>query len=128
MHYWGDEWFEKYGDDLYEAGAWIATELYRRTRCHLIYKEKYGTLRYEYIIAPGGSVVSYRYPICSPFITRTPYGNYRKILWAWNTSWIYRKWVQFGNKVLKQLIIHAATIKYPHLFIELTDDIDLDEL
>jgi len=49
MHIWGDEWFEKHGENLREAEQWIAEEVFARTGHRLSSKEKYGSLRYEYI-------------------------------------------------------------------------------
>lgn len=52
MHYWGDEWFQKYGEDLRTAERYIFefTEFF--TGYHLSSKEKYGTIRYEWIVHP----------------------------------------------------------------------------
>lgn len=42
MHKWGDEWFKKYGPDLYEAIDWIEEEL-RKSGIQIIGKEKWGS-------------------------------------------------------------------------------------
>lgn len=46
MHYWGDEWFQQYGDELYQA----INEIYLGMKKHHIgymNKEKFGTNREE---------------------------------------------------------------------------------
>jgi len=53
VHYWGDEWFEKYGDDLFVAGNYIDTVYNNKTGKHLMWKEKYGSIRYEFIGSIG---------------------------------------------------------------------------
>ena len=55
MHYWGDEWFEKNGKDLYEAIDWIEKKL-RKNRIRVCGKEKYGTYRDEYLCWWDGSL------------------------------------------------------------------------
>jgi hypothetical protein len=45
-HDWGDEDFD-FGA-LYKAEKWIEKFYYRATKHHMITKEKYGTIRYEY--------------------------------------------------------------------------------
>ena len=49
QHIWGDEWFEKNGGDLDNAGTWIAKQVHKATGKPCSWKEKYGTLRYEFI-------------------------------------------------------------------------------
>lgn len=55
MHYWGDEWFIKHGNELSDAIGEIEREL---RKCHIgIYgKEKYGTYRDEYLRFWDGSL------------------------------------------------------------------------
>ena len=49
MHEWGDEWFEKYGDTLQDAMNFISLAVHAETGIHPVMKEKYGSIRYEYI-------------------------------------------------------------------------------
>lgn len=46
MHIWGDEWFDKHGDNLYAAIGYIEKNL-RKNGIEAIGKEKYGTYRSE---------------------------------------------------------------------------------
>ena len=48
MHYWGDEWFEKNGEDLYNAIDFVEREL-KKHNIGVCGKEKYGTYRDEYL-------------------------------------------------------------------------------
>lgn len=48
MHYWGDEWFEKNGNDLYEAINFIEKNL-RKHQIGVCGKEKYGTYRDQFL-------------------------------------------------------------------------------
>lgn len=48
MHYWGDEWFEKNGSDLYNAINFIENRL-RKHGIGICGKEKYGTYRDEFL-------------------------------------------------------------------------------
>ena len=125
-HYWGDDWFEKYGDDLCNAGAYISKFTKRWSRCYLIYKEKFGSLRYEYIVPPKGSVVSLRFCIKAPWKRKHRWGDeefeYHPVLFAWNECWLYRKWELFGAWVCC-VAIKRAIKKWPHLEDELCQDL-----
>ena len=48
MHYWGDEWFEKNGNDLYQAIDFIEKNL-RKHQIGVCGKEKYGTYRDQFL-------------------------------------------------------------------------------
>lgn len=124
MHTWGDDW--PHWDDLREAEHWIYTKTRHETKCHVIMKEKYGSLRYEHIIPPGGHLMMHKYAIKSPLWTTVTRGKhtvrYKKVLWSWSTSWLYRKWVEWAWKVhirnVKEAVHH-----WPHLKEELMDDL-----
>ena len=55
MHYWGDEWFKKNGDDLYEAISYIENYL-RKHHIGVCGKEKFGTYRDEYLTFWNGGI------------------------------------------------------------------------
>ena len=57
MHYWGDEWFEKNGKDLYDAINFIEDYL-RKHHIGVCGKEKYGTYRDEYLRLWNGGIYS----------------------------------------------------------------------
>lgn len=45
-HRWGDEWFQKYGPDLYEAERWLEKNARRWGRLGGQIKEKWGRLQF----------------------------------------------------------------------------------
>jgi hypothetical protein len=94
-HQWGDKWFEKNGLELSLAMNYIYTFVKRWSKCSLIMKEKYGSVRYEYLFPP-----------------------LRGTLYC---TWIYRKWVQYGKWILK-IAVHRACKKYPAVMREIVDD------
>lgn len=104
MHDWGDEWFEKYGKDLYRAENYIYDFTRRWSRCHLMSKEKYGTIRYEHIFPPGGGI----------------FYNHWYSKW-WLNSRIYSLWARFGWYVCGWAIKRAVK-KWPYLEDELKWD------
>jgi len=123
MHMWGDDWFEKYGNDLYEAEGYISRFTKRWSRCYLGSKEKYGTIRYEFIIPPGGHVMMRKFCIYAPWKKRFkwPEGTtdtYRPTLFCWNECWLYYKWQLFGAWVCG-IAVKKMVKKYPHLETEL---------
>lgn len=125
---WGDPWSKKYGKDLIDAGTWISTELKRRTWCTLVWKEKYGTLRYEHVICPGGSVYFLKNGFSLPlwlFPVRTQHGTYPRA-WYWSSSKLAQYWQSRAWHTLWK-IIQEATVKWPHIEEELVEDIASDE-
>jgi len=55
MHYWGDEWFKKNGNDLYTAIAFIEKRL-RKHGMFVYGKEKWGCYRDDFIHLWDGSI------------------------------------------------------------------------
>lgn len=104
MHDWGDDWFEQYGDDLYRAQRYIYDFTKRWSLCRLCSKEKYGTIRYEWIFPPYGGI----------------YWNQWYSRW-WTQSWIYRKWCHFGAYICG-VAVKKAVKRWPHLETELCSD------
>ena len=124
MHMWGDEWFEKYGDDLHAAEDWLHEELKRRTWCTLLSKEKYGTIRYEHVVAPKSSPYFISYEISTPlwfFPKKYEWGNLPRWRWNWSESRICKYWEYRAWKVLWKLVREAVK-KWPHLEVELMQD------
>jgi hypothetical protein len=101
MHIWGDDWFEAHGDELYDAMQFIQEDLYKYSRCRLICKEKYGTIRYEWLLPPYGALF---------------YRN--KVHRWWLNSWLYYKWTAYGYKCLRRAV-YKAILKWPHLYHEI---------
>lgn len=109
MHYWGDEWFDKHGDDLYTAQRYISTHVKRYSRCNLISKEKYGTIRYEYILPPYGAL----------FIRN-------RVHRYWLHCYLYRVWTGYGWWTTLRAVENAIE-KWPHLEAELMQDLACNE-
>jgi len=93
-HTWGDDW--PYWQELYAAETWVGDYVYKWSRCRLVSKEKYGTIRYEFILPPDGRVC--------------------------NVSWVYKKWTTFGCFILHKAI-KKAYIKFPNVAEELSCDL-----
>ena len=100
-HEWQDGW--EYWKDLYRAQDEIIAYVRKYGRCCLVCKEKYGTIRYEYL-----------FPL-------TP------VSWNYSSNrirnFIYRWWLRYGNWILRRAIKKVIK-KYPHIALELTDDFD----
>lgn len=56
MHYWGDEWFKKYGNQLYNAIDILEYRIRKWAKCGVYGKEKYGTYRDEYFRMWDGGI------------------------------------------------------------------------
>lgn len=125
-HEWGDEWFEKNGDDLYAAERYIYRFVKRWSRCRLLSKEKYGTLRYEALFPPGGSYFKTK---LDRFLEKwllkkvimVDYSSYKIPIFCWQTTWLYHLWYKLGEKTLK-IAIKKAAKKYPNVKDEILDD------
>jgi hypothetical protein len=77
MHYWGDEWFQKNGNDLNNAIDFIETYL---TKHHIgvCGKEKYGTYRDEYLRFWSGGLYEILFGY-SVYIGTWRFKNYPKL-------------------------------------------------
>ena len=103
-HEWGDEDFD--WNSLYEAQSYIFDYVYKYSRCRVITKEKYGTIRYEYIFPPYGTLF-YR----------------SKLQRLWCRSFLYRLWIKLGKKVLESAV-YSACEKYPTVKAEILADFE----
>jgi hypothetical protein len=106
IHMWGDDW--PYWPDLENARIFIYKYVKRYSGCRLMSKEKYGTIRYEYVFPPGGGL-----------FYRTWWQKY------WLGSNLYNMWVNFGWKMTARAI-RKAVLKWPQLTKELVCDFDRD--
>lgn len=122
MHIWGDDW--PYWDELYKAQTDIWNTVYRWTRCKILCKEKYGEIRYEHMFAPG-SRANWAC-VHSPFTSHAKWGDYKRILWMWQSSWFYHTWCWLGWKVLFWKICRILKEK-PYLKDELLADLSYHE-
>ena len=120
-HIWGDDWFEKNGGDLYDAQVYIIEYVKRWSGCYVSLKEKYGTIRYEWV-CPQGYGEYFKLP--GMLDKRTSYGRIPRYLWCWDYSNpLYRCWVRYGKWVLTRAIKKACK-KWPNIADELTDYAD----
>lgn len=108
MHSWGDEWFQQYGEDLRDAEIWISKFFYRVTKGNMSIsmKEKWGSLRYEYIMTPR-----------SDWYRENPFTE---------ELGMYNALQLFGWELLT-IIIYRAVKKWPHLEHELMEDLACHE-
>jgi hypothetical protein len=132
MHSWGDSWFRKYGEDLHNAGSFISR--YCRTRAHLCihWKEKWGTLRFEFI----GSCIFDRYwPIHSIFYPGHLFYRFPK--WMLKVDWAVGcvlfglgigQLIQRYQLFILRRAINLAVKKWPHIEKEITADSPFWEL
>jgi len=56
MHYWGDEWFQKYGETFYRAIDVFEERIRKWAKCGVYGKEKYGRYEDEYFRMWDGSL------------------------------------------------------------------------
>lgn len=123
-HIWGDGW--EYWQELDEALVYIQDYVYKYGRCRLSAKEKYGTLRYEYLY-PAGITYWVSWYIPSPFLTKCQMGSYRKCLWSFEGSIFYRLWRFYGKYILNKAI-NSAILKFPNVRKEILADYEVEWL
>ena len=131
MHYWHDSWFEAYGDELYKAERYISDYVYTWSRCRLMSKEKYGTIRYEHIFPPYGGyyvrpnwIDSFLSIFGKKTITYEVDGNTRSYTtqrYQWHETYLFRIWLRLGKAVLRKAIKNAV-ILFPNVAKEITED------
>ena len=116
MHYWGDDWFKQYGDELNEAIRKINQGM-RKIHVLCLGKEKYGCLRTDFFSLWSGSWNEWK----------GQYNNYHwydktisKINHTIGLTWIIRKW---QIKKINQLFQKVCK-EHPDLIDELISDTD----
>lgn len=130
-HLWGDKWFREYGEELYQAIDYITKYVKRYSFCTLVCKEKYGSIRYEYIFAPGSAAFYNSKSILNRFLSL--FGQKRiefefqgsKIVeyfprLKWEASFLCKKWEKYGHWVLTNAV-NNAIIKYPKVAPEIIE-------
>lgn len=120
-HFWGDKDFDWEG--LNKVMRYIYNYVYKRSLVRVSMKEKFGTIRYEWIFIPGESVRA-GFRITLPFFRRK--SKYIKegmpiVIWSWYDSIIARLWRRYGYWLLKRAIFKAVA-KWPHLEDEIFED------
>lgn len=125
-HYWGDEWFEKNGDDLYRAINYCTERWYKYGRIGTTFsKEKYGTFRHNTTPYYGS------WPIHELINPGYVYYQWPKWLLPWEMK--LGKVVQFlrldrvvrwYQSIVFNYTIQTAVKKWPHIAYELLVDTD----
>ena len=126
MHNWGDEWFEKHGDELYKAIDIIYNMTRRYGRFGGQIKEKYGTLRFYAFFYAGGL-----YALIKPGYY---YCHWPKWIWhldclmqARQPKWtirLIRKWQHY----IYRKAYDKAVAKFPHILTEIVICADYEQL
>lgn len=126
MHSWYDDPPWPHWNELYEAEDWIAAYVYKWSKCRLQSKEKYGTIRYEHVWPPAkgaGPIIQLPFPLFHKEIQGHKFPRY---LLFWTSSWLYYKWMWWGDKMLGRAV-RKACIKFPNVVKEITNDLNWDE-
>lgn len=125
MHSWGDDW--PHWQELYAANHWISDYVYKWSWCRLQSKEKWGSLRYEYVWPPtlkrNGPVI--RVPF---LVKKINFGDGKVLnghyyILYWTNSWLYYKWMAYGTRVLRRAV-KKACLKFPNVVKEITEDLE----
>ena len=128
-HSWYDKPPWPYWQELRDAEEFIQEYVYKKSRCRLFSKEKWGTLRYERILPPAHFIPKWRYNGCGFTITTPWKSKYkwdkeptRHVLFMWTSCWLYYKWMWWGDKMLGKAV-KLAILKWPYLEKEITADL-----
>lgn len=134
MHSWGDDW--PHWNDLYEAERFIIDYVYKHSWCRLSCKEKWGTIRYEWVFPPRSGIYCKPWTcVRIPFVWKEYNKNTKKFhfvfektaglkgypVWRWCDSWLHNKWEYFGWKTVDRAIVLACR-KWPQVRKELLAD------
>ncbi len=128
MHSWYEEPPWPHWDELYEAENYIAAYVYKWSRCRLQSKEKWGTIRYEHIWPPcmgrNGPIIQLPFPLFHKVIIHGDQEHkYPRYVLFWTSSWLYYKWMRWGDKMLGRAV-REACIKFPNVAAEITEDLN----
>ncbi len=134
MHYWGDEWFQKNGDDFYEAIRILEERMKKWGHVHVCGKEKYGTYRDEYLMFWDGGLYSskiVRIPKWVHIINfRLIRGKKTKYGYLWYGLCDFTRWIglkKLVNKWQANGVNKAFQItlkEYPQFLYELVSNVD----
>jgi len=117
-HEWGDDW--PYWDDLYRAEKFIYTWTYRLAGLRLLSKEKYGTIRYEYLFGLGKSGVFMR---TTPWVDKV--ARYFPIIRTYQYRLFQCAPILYKlRKAIFRGVVHLAVYKYPQCRNEILSDLD----
>lgn len=130
MHYWGDEWFQKNGNEFSKAIDWCMDNWERWGRIGSHGKEKYGTFRhhpYFYtgwwpiheLLRPG--YVAYRGP---RWLCRLETEIIQPLVKYSGLVWVIRKYQHY----VYNAVVQRALKKWPKFFDELIEDSEFELL
>lgn len=119
-HVRGDDW--PHWPKLYEAEIYMFEFVYKRSFCELRSKEKYGTIRYEWLFPPGS-----RFSIRIPYMKIKVGKEKFDMIWCWSLCWVYRLWKRYGKWTLNRAVKKACK-KWPEIKDELLADYDPEYL
>lgn len=125
-HYWGSPWFNRYGRDLGAAERYISKFVKRWSKCYLVSKEKYGSIRYEYLLPKLFGYYHFNIDNWLRYLfgeekVESEYGSYTIARITYSGSWLYEKHRNLGKFVLK-IAVYRAVKKWPHLKNEILED------
>lgn len=107
-HEWGDDWFEEHGGELIDAIDFISNYVNENSYYYLSMKEKYGTIRYEFL-CPN-----------SKLDDLTMYTNDASLI----DNELLRTNLRLGALEVARKAVVLAYTKYPSIKDEILDDFD----
>ena len=128
-HVWGDEWFQKYGNDLNQAMEFISVECKRRAGMVIMIKEKYGSIRFEYLYFYPNEWPIYGYFYPGRIYYRWPRWMRRVerlAIKVMDKTGLTKRLHYQQTKTLKAVVFEAID-KWPHLKDEILSDLSCHE-
>lgn len=107
-HFWGDKDFDWYS--LNDAMRFIYKWTYRLSGLRVMMKEKYGTIRYEYVFGLWGGI--YYKPSKYNLLKNTRLGQY----------FYFRIFLRNWRMKIINVMIFFACVKWPHIAPEILND------
>lgn len=138
---WGDEWFKKHGNQLYNAIDMLEYRIRKWAKCGVCGKEKFGTYRSEYFRMWDGSLCQilfgYKYCYNKKFekiiftidnyffpIKKTKFGWYKAGLANFNRAIGLVKLVNKWQARMLNKAVQITCKEYPDVVGELLMDVD----
>lgn len=101
-HHWGDPAWDEW-EALEEAQVEMRAFVKRWTGCYVSTKEKYGTIRYEFLNVPD-------------------YVRHLLLIHQGLYTWVYHMWYKVGYLALRHIVYKLANGKYKHIKEEILED------
>lgn len=145
MHYWRDEWFQKYGPELYGAIEVLENRIRKWAKCGVCGKEKYGTYRDEYFRMWDGGL----YEIFFGYRAWPGDGFWQNLLWKIDNylvpvktrfGWSHKGLADFNRWIGLTKMVHKWQVRmvnkafqvtckeHPDIIDELVSDTDCYEM